>query len=275
MQARKLQDFLISTVTLLRDTIKNKKAIIPLNGGVFSFVLAKITKIALNKNLICIYIDNGMMRHNEVANKINFFREKLDLEVWHIDAKELFLNNLKGHISYADKKKAIDDTFLEVVIQTIVDIGEKIDFALLGTCFDDLNQGLNISMALTNDVYIFEPLKQLTIQQVIELGELLSIDPNFLKEPTLPLSGFGLMVEDEVTEEKIVILKKVYYLINTILNQGLQNKFEISIRDDYKDKSAYNLYIEFNQPISDLLVKKVKDQINGLLSNIKKIFIKV
>lgn len=275
MQARKLQDFLISTVTLLRDTIKNKKAIIPLNGGVFSFVLAKITKIALNKNLICIYIDNGMMRHNEVANKINFFREKLDLEVWHIDAKELFLNNLKDHISYADKKKAIDDTFLEVVMQTIVDIGEKIDFALLGTCFDDLNQGLNISMALTNDVYIFEPLKQLTIQQVIELGELLSIDPNFLKEPTLPLSGFGLMVEDEVTEEKIVILKKVYYLINTILNQGLQNKFEISIRDDYKDKSAYNLYIEFNQPISDLLVKKVKDQINGLLSNIKKIFIKV
>ncbi|AHV85376.1 C-terminal domain of GMP synthetase protein [Mycoplasmoides gallisepticum S6] len=80
MQARKLQDFLISTVTLLRDTIKNKKAIIPLNGSVFSFVLAKITKIALNKNLICIYIDNGMMRHNEVANKIHFLGKNLILK---------------------------------------------------------------------------------------------------------------------------------------------------------------------------------------------------
>ncbi|QMT98546.1 GMP synthase [Mycoplasma tullyi] len=275
MQTRKLQDFLISTVTLLRETIKNKKVIIPLNGGVFSFVLAKITKIALNKNLICIYIDNGMMRHNEVAKKINFFREKLDLEVWHIDAKELFLNNLKNQISYADKKKAIDDTFLEVVMQTIVDIGEKIDFALLGTCFDDLNQGLNISMALANDVYIFEPLKHLTLEQVTQLGELLSIDSDFLYQRTLPLSGFGLMVEDEVTEEKIGILKKVYYLIDKALNPNSQKKFEMSIRQDYKDKSALNLYIEFNQPVSDVQIKKIKDQISGLLSNIKNIFIKV
>ncbi|WP_027122288.1 GMP synthase [[Mycoplasma] imitans] len=275
MQARKLQDFLISTITLLRDTIKNKKAIIPLNGGVFSFVLAKITKIAINKNLICIYIDNGMMRHNEVANKINFFREKLDLEVWHIDAKELFLNNLKDHTTYADKKKVIDDTFLEVVMQTIIDIGEKIDFALLGTCFDDPNQGMNISMALANDVYIFEPLKQLTLQQVVRLGELLSIDRDFLKDENLPLSGFGLMVEDEVREEKILVLKKVYYLINTLLGQGSQTKFEIALREDYKDSNAFNLYIEFSQPISEQLVKKIKDQTNGLLTNVKKIFIKV
>ncbi|MDC4163230.1 GMP synthase [Mycoplasma bradburyae] len=275
MQTRKLQEFLISSTTLLRDTIKNKKAILPLNGGVFAFVLAKITKIAIGKNLICIYIDNGMMRHNEVANKINFFREKLDLEVWHIDAKELFLNNLKDVYGYEEKQKVINDTFLEVSKQTIIDINQQIDFALLGTSFDDPNQGLNISKALDNKVLIFEPLKQLTLQQVIEIGNLLNIDQNFLNEELFPLSGFGLMVEDEIREEKILILKKVYYLINTILGEKAQSSFDIKIRDDFETKDRFNLYIETKEQVAEATIKKIKDQINGLLPNVKKIFIKI
>ncbi|QZX49162.1 GMP synthase [Mycoplasma sp. E35C] len=275
MQNRKLQEFLISSTTLLRDTIKNKKAIIPLNGGVFAFVLAKITKLAIGHNLTCFYIDNGMMRHNEAANKINFFREKLDLEVWHIDAKELFLNNLKDVYDYDKKQEVINETFLEVAKQTIIDINQKIDFALMGTSFDDVNQGLNIAKALDKNVVIFEPLKQLSLQQVIDIGNLLSIEPEFLNEKIFPLSGFGLMVEDEVREEKILVLKKAYYLICKILGEKAEDTFEIKIRDDISIKDRFNLYIETKELLSEVNIKKIKDQITGLLPNVNKIFIKI
>ena len=85
------QNFIEEKLEKIKSTIGNSKAICALSGGVDSTVAAVLVRKAIGDNLICIHIDNGLMRKNESEKIGILFNEKLKLNHIHVDASEKFL----------------------------------------------------------------------------------------------------------------------------------------------------------------------------------------
>jgi len=94
-------------INKLKETIKDKKVLLALSGGVDSSVCALLLNKAIGKNLTCVFVDTGLLRLNEAEEVMKMFKDKFALNIIKIDASNLFLNNLKGVIDPEEKRKII------------------------------------------------------------------------------------------------------------------------------------------------------------------------
>ena len=92
------KNFIQNEIDEIKKIAGNKKAICALSGGVDSSVAAILVSKALSKNLICIHVDNGLMRKTESVDIIKMFKENYNLHLIHVDASEKFLSRLQGVI---------------------------------------------------------------------------------------------------------------------------------------------------------------------------------
>ncbi len=74
--------------------VGSKKVILGLSGGTDSLVCALLIKKAIKENLICVFVNTGLLRKNE-DKKILELKHQYDLNIKYIDASEKFLNHLK------------------------------------------------------------------------------------------------------------------------------------------------------------------------------------
>jgi GMP synthase (glutamine-hydrolysing) len=63
--------FIESTIAELKQKLGNDKVVLGLSGGVDSSVAAVLLHRAIGKNLICIFVDNGVLRKNEFESFSN------------------------------------------------------------------------------------------------------------------------------------------------------------------------------------------------------------
>ncbi|MEG0499641.1 MAG: glutamine-hydrolyzing GMP synthase, partial [Rikenellaceae bacterium] len=66
--------FVKSSIEELRQTIGEDKVILGLSGGVDSSVAAELLHRAIGKNLICIFVDLGLLRKNEFADVLESYK---------------------------------------------------------------------------------------------------------------------------------------------------------------------------------------------------------
>jgi GMP synthase (glutamine-hydrolysing) len=140
------QNFIDEKLEKIKSTIGNSKAICALSGGVDSTVAAVLVKKAIGKNLICIHIDNGLMRKNESEKIGILFNEKLKLNHIHVDASEKFMNNLKGVSDPEKKRKIIGNTFIEVFEDEAKKIKDA-EFLVQGTLYPDVIESVSVKGA--------------------------------------------------------------------------------------------------------------------------------
>ena len=88
----------------VQKVVKNNRVLCALSGGVDSSVVALLVNKAINKNLICIMVDTGLMRKDEFKFTYKVFKNKYNLNIKLIDASKLFLKKLKN-ISNPEKKE--------------------------------------------------------------------------------------------------------------------------------------------------------------------------
>lgn len=236
----KMGSFIDEAVNEIRSKIGKEKIILGLSGGVDSTVVATLLNKAIGKQLYCIFIDNGLLRHNEVKEVEKSLKDNFDLQIITIDASRKFLVELKGVIDPEEKRKIIGRVFIEIFKSAIKEIGD-IQYLAQGTIYPDViesaatSTGKKVTIKSHHNVgglpenmgnlKLIEPLKFLFKDEVRKLGKELGVPNLILGRHPFPGPGLGIRVIGEVTEEKCDILRKADYIfINVLKENGLYDK---------------------------------------------------
>ena len=138
-----LKSFVMSKISEIRKTVKNSKVICGLSGGVDSSVTAVLLQKAINKKLICIFVDNGLLRKDEKEKVESVFRKKFNLKIHFVQSKNIFLKKLKGVVDPEKKRKIIGKTFIDVFESEAKKI-KNVSFLAQGTLYPDVIESLSV-----------------------------------------------------------------------------------------------------------------------------------
>ena len=192
---------------------------------------------AIGDRLTCIFVDHGLLRHNEAEEVISFYRDKLNLNIIKVDARERFLGKLAGVTEPEQKRKIIGAEFVHVFEEEAKKLGGA-DWLLQGTIYPDVIEsgtqtGATIKShhnvgGLPADIGfkgLVEPLRMLFKDEVRALGESLGIAHELVWRQPFPGPGLAIRVLGEVTEEKLAILRQSDYIFRQeIAAAGLAEK---------------------------------------------------
>lgn len=229
-----VEDYLDEKIEKIRKQVNGQKVLLGLSGGVDSSVAAALIYKAIGKNLICVFVDTGLMRKNEKENVQKQYELFEDINIVYVDAKNRFIDKLKGVSDPEAKRKIIGREFVEVFNEQakILKENEDIKFLAQGTIYSDIIESANKKGnsqtikshhnvgGLPEDLKfeLVEPLKELFKDEVRNLGVKLGLNEQLLNRHPFPGPGFGIRVVGEVTEEKLELLREADYIFTTELD---------------------------------------------------------
>ena len=216
-------NFAAETIAALREKIGDKKVLCALSGGVDSAVAATLVHKAC-PNLVCVYVDHGLMRKNETEEIVRVFRDGQGMNLIAVDAGERFLAKLKGVTEPEKKRKIIGAEFIKVFEEEAKKIG-AVDYLVQGTIYPDvIESGLGASATIKShhnvgglpDVVDFkeivEPLRDLFKDEVRACGFEIGLPASIVMRQPFPGPGLGIRIIGEVTAEKVKILQDADYI---------------------------------------------------------------
>ena len=220
------ESFIKSKISEIRKKVGNNYAICALSGGVDSAVAAILVKKAIGKKLICIHIDNGLMRKNESRQVIDLFRRHYKLNLRFVDAGKIFLRRLKNVVDPEKKRKIIGRTFIEVFENEAKKIQKnklRINFLIQGTLYPDVIEsvsfkGPSVTIKSHHNVgglpekmklKLIEPFRELFKDEVRGIGRKLNLPEEFISRHPFPGPGLAVRIIGDITKKKLDILKEV------------------------------------------------------------------
>jgi GMP synthase (glutamine-hydrolysing) len=215
------ESFITETVRNLRELIMEDGVVLGLSGGVDSSVAAMLLHKAIGINLTCIFVDNGLLRKNEFELVLNSYQD-MGLNVIGVDAKSLFLNDLKGRFDPELKRKSIGKNFIEVFNREAHKI-KNVKWLAQGTIYPDVIESISVNgpsatikshhnvggLPEKMHLKVVEPLKLLFKDEVRRVGKSMNIDPLILNRHPFPGPGLAIRIISDVTPEKVSLLQEV------------------------------------------------------------------
>ncbi len=229
--------FVETTISELKAKIGTDKVVLGLSGGVDSSVAAVLIHKAIGKNLICIFVDNGLLRKNEYDEVLNSYKH-MGLNVIGVDAKKQFYKSLEGLSDPEAKRKAIGKEFIEVFDQESHKI-EDVKWLAQGTIYPDIIESVSVKgpsatikshhnvggLPEKMKLKIVEPLNTLFKDEVRRVGKTLGIDDLILKRHPFPGPGLAIRILGDITAEKVAVLQEVDYIfISRLKEKGLYDQ---------------------------------------------------
>lgn len=231
-----MEDFINKTVAEIKEEIRDGKAICALSGGVDSSVAAVLVHEAIGDNLTCVFVDHGLLRKDEAKQVVKLFSEEFHMNLIAVDARERFLNKLKGVEDPERKRKIIGEEFIRVFEEEQGKL-EGIDYLVQGTIYPDVvESGVGKSSVikshhnvggLPEDVNfkLVEPLRQLFKDEVREVGRKLGLSEEVVERQPFPGPGLAIRVLGEVNEDKLKIVREADYIFrDEIKKAGLDRE---------------------------------------------------
>jgi len=214
------ESFIESTVSFLKNKLKNDKVVLGLSGGVDSSVTAVLLDKAIGNNLTCIFVDNGLLRKNEFEDVLDSYKH-MGLNVIGVDAKEQFYTKLEGESEPEAKRKLIGNTFIEVFDDEAHKL-KNVKWLAQGTIYPDVIESKSVNGPSATikshhnvgglpdfmKLKIVEPLNSLFKDEVRRIGHKLEMDSSLLGRHPFPGPGLGIRILGDVTPEKVRILQE-------------------------------------------------------------------
>lgn len=203
------------------DTVGKEKVLLALSGGVDSSVLAALLHIAIGDQLICVFVDTGLMRKNEGDHVMKIFADNLGVKVIRVNAQDLFFEKLKNIIDPEAKRKIIGKTFIEI-FDVEAEKLKGIQFLAQGTIYPDVIESGHASLGshvikshhnvggLPDNMQfkLIEPLRELFKDEVRALGRQLGLPNEMVYRHPFPGAGLGIRILAEVKKEFVKILQE-------------------------------------------------------------------
>lgn len=229
------ENFINDQMKQIQDQVKEDKVILALSGGVDSTVVAAILSKAIGKQLTAILVDHGLMRKDEISQVKEMIEKNFDLNFIVVDAKERFLDKLKGVTDPETKRKIIGKEFIDVFAEE----AKKFDdakYLAQGTIYSDViesNKKNTIKShhnvgGLPEDLHfeLVEPIKYLFKDEVRRVGTALGLPESFVNRQPFPGPGLGVRIIGEITKDKIRMVQEADYIVREEIAKNNLNIFQ-------------------------------------------------
>ncbi|MGD6969405.1 glutamine-hydrolyzing GMP synthase [Rossellomorea vietnamensis] len=219
-----MENFIEIEMEKIRQTVGDKKVLCALSGGVDSSVVAVLIHKAIGDQLTCIFVDHGLLRKDEAEGVMKTFSEGFNMNVIKVDAKERFMNKLKGVSDPEQKRKIIGNEFIYVFDDEATKL-EGIDYLAQGTLYTDIIESGTATAqtikshhnvgGLPEDMQfqLIEPLNTLFKDEVRALGSEMGIPDEIVWRQPFPGPGLGIRVLGEISEEKLEIVRESDHIL--------------------------------------------------------------
>lgn len=213
-----MKNYLDMQIEQIRKTVKDKKVLCGLSGGVDSTVVAVLLHKAIGHNLTCMFIDHGLLRQNE-GDEVMAACKKFDMNVIRINAKERFLSKLQGVTDPEKKRKIIGNEFVYCFDEESRKLGD-FDFLAQGTLYTDVIESGTATAqtikshhnvgGLPKDMKfkLIEPLNVLFKDEVRALGLEMGLPYEIVWRQPFPGPGLAIRIIGDITEGKLEIVRK-------------------------------------------------------------------
>ncbi|HZJ88275.1 MAG TPA: glutamine-hydrolyzing GMP synthase [Sphaerochaeta sp.] len=234
-----MERFIELQVDRIRQQVGEERVLLGLSGGVDSSVAALLIHRAIGEQLVCVFVDNGLLRKGEREMVEELFGEHYQIKLITVDSEEHFLQGLAGISDPEEKRKIIGSLFVESFYGAVRAIGD-IGFLAQGTIYADVIESENPAKqgslaikshhnvgGLPDDLKwkLLEPLRELFKDEVRELGRCLGLSEELLSRHPFPGPGLGVRCVGAITAERLATLREIDAIfIEEIRKAGLYDE---------------------------------------------------
>ncbi len=214
------RSFAEETIKEIRQKVGDSSVLCAISGGVDSSVTALILQRAVWDRLYCFFVDTGLLRLDEASEILDAYG-KMGLNVIHVDAKDRFLERLRGVEDPEKKRKLIGEEFIRVFDEEASKI-DKAEFLAQGTLYPDVIESVSVKgpsatikshhnvggLPEQMKLKLIEPLRELFKDEVRGVGRELGLPPEILDRHPFPGPGLAIRIIGEVDEDKLRDLRQ-------------------------------------------------------------------
>ncbi len=215
-----MHSFIEETVEKIQNQTDGGRVLCAVSGGVDSTVLTALVQRAIGQQLVCVFVNNGLLRQNESDQVLEMF-QSLKVDVHYVDATDRFLNRLAGVENPEQKRKIIGDEFIRVFQDQLNQLGQ-IDFLAQGTLYPDVIESVSVkgpsaTIKTHHNVgglpenlpfQLVEPLQELFKDEVRAVGTELGLPDSVLGRHPFPGPGLAVRVLGEITPGRLEVLRQ-------------------------------------------------------------------
>lgn len=223
--------FAEETIKELKKILGNDKVVLGLSGGVDSSVAAYLLNKAIGDKLTCIFVDNGLLRKNEISKVLDSY-EGLGLNVVDIDASDEFMDQLEGESDPEKKRKIIGRVFIEIFEREAEKV-KDVKWLAQGTIYPDVIESVSVNgpsatikshhnvggLPELMNLKVVEPLKLLFKDEVRKVGIAMGMPEIIVNRHPFPGPGLAIRILGPVTGEKVRMVQEA----DDIFIEGLKN----------------------------------------------------
>ena len=207
----------------IRSQVGAQHVLLGLSGGVDSSVVAALLHRAIGPQLVCVFVDTGLLRLNEADQVMAMFGEHMGIRVIHVNAEKQFLSALAGVSCPEEKRKIIGATFIKVFEKEARAL-PNVAWLAQGTIYPDVIESASVNnhgvshvikshhnvggLPDTMQLKLLEPVRELFKDEVRKMGLELGLPYDMVYRHPFPGPGLGVRILGEVKKEFADILRR-------------------------------------------------------------------